>query len=137
MILPRNEAYKGLVLGRGSINKNGHFPRGECFLRETQSDFDRLLKLLILTESRSESLRQRLAKRKDFDMNKAFDAIDKDNKGHISRDDIMTFLLTKGFIATLPQVALFFDRVDRFKSEMPKKEDFIRELKPKTDIEFN
>lgn len=100
MILPSTEAYKKLVLARKTANKGGCYARGECFLRDTQAEFDRLLQLIIQTEVRSENLRHQLAKRKNFDINKAFEALDRNNKGGIVADDIEVFLISRGFVAT-------------------------------------
>ena len=108
MVLPSTDAYKQLVLGRKSINKNTCYPRGESFLRGTQADFDRLLQLIIFTETRSEKLRHTLQKRKNFDIDKAFSAIDRGEKGHIEADDIETFLIERSFVATPSQVRLLF-----------------------------
>lgn len=55
---------------------------------------------MIMTEERLQGLKQRLAKRKNFDMDKAFEAIDVGAKGHVTLDDLMTFLIQKGFVAT-------------------------------------
>lgn len=57
MILPVTPCYNELVMTRKGTEKGKSYPRGECFLRETQQQFDRLLQLLILTETRCESLR--------------------------------------------------------------------------------
>jgi Ca2+-binding EF-hand superfamily protein len=92
--------------------------------------------MLILTEERCEMLKQRLAKRKNFDFDKAFEAIDRGSKGNITSEDLLVFLIQKGFVATNEQVGLFFSRLDKYKTTLPKKEDFINELKPKTDVEY-
>jgi hypothetical protein len=49
-----------------------------------------------------------LKQRKNFDIDKAFSAIDKGEKGHIEADDIETFLIGRGFVATPSQIRLFF-----------------------------
>ena len=89
---------------------------------------------------RCERVRQGLAKRREFDIEKAFEAValavnDEETEGAngtITKDDISSFLIARNFAPSTRQVNLFFSRMDRYGSSAPRLQDFKQELLPRT-----
>lgn len=89
---------------------------------------------------RCERVRQDLARHKNFDLEKAFEAIglsvnDKPTTGEaasITKDDISSFLIGRNYAASARQIALFFFRLDRYGTGDPKLQDWKSEMIPRT-----
>ena len=91
-LLPRDPNYKSLCLARKSFCTGMNYARVEFFLSETNRELKNVLQLLINTEMRAERIRQGLVGRKNFDMDKAFEAIAtsvKENLGERTKDDVI------------------------------------------------
>ena len=71
---------------------------------------------------RCERVRQDLARREKFEIEKAFEAVaiavnDKPTEGDgatLTKDDISSFLIGMNYAPTTRQVNLFFNRLDRY-----------------------
>ena len=93
------------------------------------------------TEMRCERVRQTLSKRKNWDADKAFEAIavsvaDKPTIGEsatITKDDLSSFLINKGYAPTSRMIDLFFKRMDRYKTGEPRLQDWKQEMLPRTE----
>lgn len=91
---------------------------------------------------RCERVRQGLAKRKDFDIEKAFEAValavnDKPTEGEeatITKDDVSSFLIARNYTPSTRQVDLFFGRIDRFGTGDPRLQDWKHEMLPRTSV---
>jgi hypothetical protein len=68
MMAPKDERYKDVLMQRKSYNQGSSFARANCFLPSTQSDFKRLLLLLVDTEVRINEVKRSLVSRKNFKM---------------------------------------------------------------------
>ena len=73
-----------------------HIQRGYCrthfFTRETRDKFMATLRTHFTVEENAEHLRQRLGRRPNFNVHDAFQAIDKDNNGYLTRTELNRML---------------------------------------------
>ena len=91
---------------------------------------------------RVERQRQDLNNRKNFDIKKAFEAISaavKDDDGKdemmtITKNDISSFLIRYHYTPSQQQVDLLYQRLDRYKIDSPKLDDFKAEMLPRTSV---
>lgn len=112
------------------------------FLDTTNATLKSTLKLLVQTEMRCERVRQTLNGRRYFDIEKAFEAIacavndrpTTGDDGQITRDDISSFLINRGYTPSQRQVDLFFRRLDRYGTGEPKLQDWKNEILPRTEV---
>ena len=89
---------------------------------------------------RSERVRQDLARRPAFNINKAFEAVavavdDKPSEGDlatVTKDDISSFLIRHSYAPSKRQVDLFFRRLDRYQTGEPRLQDWKQEIMPRT-----
>ena len=139
-LLPLDPNYRDIVLRRPSYCSNMDYARLNFFLDTTTNKLKRTIQLLVQTEMRAERMRQSLARRKNFDIDKAFEAIavavkDKattGDDGTITKDDISSFLINRNYAPTNRQVSLFFKRLDRYETGEPRLQDWKQEMLPRT-----
>ena len=142
-LLPRDENYRKLCTSRRSFCTGRNYARIEFFLVETNRDLKNVLQLLVNTEMRAERIRQSLNQRKNFDIEKAFEAIatavksqeGKQLKTDVIYDhDISKFLVDRNYQPTSAMVNLMWKRIDKHEMSEPKIDDFKREMLPRTSI---
>lgn len=100
-LLPGDENYRSLVLRRTPYATQMEHARLQFFLDTTTEKLKKTLQLLMQTEMRCERVRQDLARRKHFDVDKAFKAISltvndlptEDDRASVTKDDISSFLI--------------------------------------------
>ena len=107
-ILPYDDNYRSLIERRTSYCSEMDLARLQFFLESTTQRLKATLQLLVQTEMRCERVRQNLARRKNFDVEKAFEAIavtvnDKPASGEgatVTKDDISSFLVKFNYAPT-------------------------------------
>lgn len=91
---------------------------------------------------RCERVRQDLARREKFEIEKSFEAVaiavkDKPTTGDeatVTKDDISSFLIQRNYAPTSRQVDLFFKRLDRYLTGEPRLQDWKQEILPRTSV---
>ena len=77
-----------MLASRESINADLQYELSEVFTEETIQCFLNLLTLEIENEVAVEALRQRLYRRKDFNLFNLFKSVDYNQDGHITRREV-------------------------------------------------
>jgi len=142
VVLPFDSNYRDLVLRRPSYCSGQDCARLQFFLDTTTAKLKAFLQLLIQTEMRCERVRQDLSRKKEFDLSRAFEAVavslaEKDATGpdtSITQEDVSQFLISRSYAPTQKQVKLFFSRLDRFGTGLPRLDDWKQEMVPRTKV---
>ena len=92
----------------------------------------KVLNKVIENEYHSEKIRQRLSRRPLFDAYEAFDALDKNGNGSISKYEFRELLADHGFYATQKELDTLMNRYDRNEDGKVSYTEFIREITPKS-----
>ncbi len=116
MISPRDENYKNMLMNRKSQNCKTTYARAASFLPHTQEDFRNLLNLIVQTEVRINEVKHSLNNRRNFDIQKAFEACGGGaaEGTKIGKIHMLKFLLSQGYNATDRQLGWLIERMDRF-----------------------
>ncbi len=80
------------------------YPKTEYFSRETRDLLLKTFKVHFSVEESAEFVRKRLFRRPNFNVHDAFQAVDTDKNGYITRDEFKNMLKEYGFYATDSEV---------------------------------
>lgn len=132
MMAPKDERYKDVLIQRKSYNQGSTYARANCFLPSTQSDFKRLLLLLVDTEVRINEVKKSLVSRKNFKMDQAFTACggSKEGLSKLGPDNFNRFFMSQGFFASDRQLSWLMSRLVRFGNADVDIQDFEFGLTP-------
>jgi Ca2+-binding EF-hand superfamily protein len=131
LLKSKDFGYASLLTGR----KPTYVDRAELsdiFTGYTVELFRKVLNKAIENEFHSEKLRQRLARRPLFDNFEAFEALDCDKNGFISKIEFRELLANHGFYATQKELESLMDRYDANEDGKVSYTEFIREITPKS-----
>ena len=82
-------------------------------------------------EEQAEMLRQRLQRRRDFNIHECFLAIDKDSNGYIGRGELRKILADNGVYASELDLIMITQRFDRNSDGRISYAEFMEEFVPK------
>ena len=77
-----------------------------------------------------ELIRQRIHNKSAVRADAAFNAMDKDQKGHLTLDDVRSFLNGQGQFPHEKDIGLFFERFDRDEDQVIGFEEFVTAITP-------
>jgi len=103
-----------------------------AFSEETLVEFKEFVKALIEEETLCESIRQRLVKRKAFNLHDAFKAIDRYDNGFITAEHFKDLLEENGLFYSQKDVNTLVERYAKATRGKVSYYDFIREMTPKS-----
>ena len=83
-------------------------------------------------EENSEHVRQRICRRPSFNIHDAFQAIDKDNNGYLTRQELNRILSQHGIYASEREISQLLERYDRNKDGRISYSEFMDEITPKS-----
>jgi Ca2+-binding EF-hand superfamily protein len=114
MITPLDIEYKRIIESRRpSSELYPRSTRSDIFLPSTKSSLQKVLRLLISSEGKVESWRQRLERATGFRIKNAFDAIDRLEKSHFNESDLVTFLRRNDINYLTKDLDLLLARFDK------------------------
>ncbi len=87
-------------------------------------------------EGTTESLRQRLSRRYNFNVHEAFSYLDANDDGIISADELGDILDRNDFYATQRELKLLMDRLDGNRDGRITYSEFVQEMTPKSEKAF-
>jgi Ca2+-binding EF-hand superfamily protein len=105
---------------------------GDIFSSYTVELLRKVLNRIIENEFHSEKIRQRLNRRPLFDKYEAFEALDKNANGSISKFEFKELLAEHGFYATQKELETLMNRYDQNEDGKVSYTEFIREITPKS-----
>lgn len=104
----------------------------DIFTGYTVELFRKVLNKSIENEFHSEKLRQRLSRRPLFDNFEAFEALDIDKNGFVSKYEFRELLANHGFYATQKELDSLMNRYDQNEDGKVSYTEFVREITPKS-----
>ncbi len=112
------------------------YARDDCFSQETKLEFKNLWRTHFKIEMISESLRQRLYQRPSFNIVDAFNSVDFNENGAISKDELKRILQSRGFFASEKELSQLVDKLDKNKDGKISYQEFREEFIPKSPSRF-
>jgi Ca2+-binding EF-hand superfamily protein len=131
ILKPKDETYARLLVNRPATYVDRDL-LSEIFSTYTVELLRKVLNKVIENEYHSEKIRQRLSRRPLFDAFEAFEALDKNQNGSISKYEFRELLADHGFYATQKELDTLMNRYDRNEDGKVSYTEFVREIQPKS-----
>lgn len=128
---------KDKIYGDHLTNKRPNYEAknpNEAITLKTKLEFGDTIKVMLKAEGFAEELRQNLSKRPNFSISAAFQTIDTNNNGFLTKEEIKNFLENHEFFATQKEVDLIFDKMDRDRDGKVAYGEFFMEIAHKTPL---
>lgn len=90
------------------------------------------IRTLLTAEESAELTRQRLGRRPTFNIHDAFQAIDKDGNGYLTREELRRIFVQHSVFATDREIGQLVERYDRNKDGRISYAEFMDEITPKS-----
>ncbi|KRX08920.1 hypothetical protein PPERSA_09024 [Pseudocohnilembus persalinus] len=136
MLRPVKREYEAMGSERAPREKDLYFDIGDLWSLETRQNFGILFKIMIQNEAALESLRQRLNKRKNFNLKKIFSYIDGDLDGYWRVSDFKKIFDQCGITIDKNDLYYLILRFDRTCNAKVSYSEFIAEISPKSSQKF-
>ena len=130
IFLPKDASRASLLRSRPPMGSR--LPRSQMFSLATRDHFVHLLRLHVSVENAAERTRQRQARRPLFSIAEAFDAVDKNHNGFITKNEFAELLEDHRFFASNKELDLLIDRYDKNKDGLVSYSEFVREVAPQS-----
>ena len=108
--------YTGMVQRRFSNHRYPIYRRDDCFMASTAADFKAVWRTHFRSEVTAESTRQRLQRMPYFNVYDAFNSLDQNDSGAISRDEFKRLIQSRGFYVSEKEATEIVDKMDRNKN---------------------
>lgn len=102
---PADEIVASALERRPAYHISRGYERTQYFTRETRDKYLATLRTHFSVEENAECLRQRLQRRPSFNIHDAFQAIDKDNNGYLTRTELNRILSQHGVYASEREIS--------------------------------
>lgn len=132
----KQQEYANLLNNRTPINADLSLEIDQAFSEETKKAIARILRAHLDNEGTTEALRQRLARRYNFNVHEAFTYLDVNGDGIISLDELGETLDRNDFYATQRELKLLMDRLDCNRDGKVTYSEFVQEMTPKSEKAF-
>jgi len=132
----KQQEYANLLNNRTPINADLSLDIDQAFSEETKKSISRVLRMHLDNEGTTESLRQRLSRRFNFNVHEAFSYLDINDDGVISADELGDILDRNDFYATQRELRLLMDRLDGNRDGRITYSEFVQEMTPKSEKAF-
>lgn len=128
------DAYYASMVNRRHSNdhRRPFYRREDCFYPATVADFRNLCRVHFRTENQSEAVRQRLQRNPYFNVYEAFNSLDLNDSGSISKDEFRRMIESRGFYVSQKEVDQLVDKIDQNKDGRVSFAEFSKELRPKS-----
>lgn len=94
---PHDVYYQGILNRRVSNGSYGGHRKQDCFLVSTQEEFKHVWRTHFNGESAAESIRQRMNRNPSLNPYDCFGALDLDDNGTITKDELRRMVESRGF----------------------------------------
>ena len=108
--------YAGMAERRGSNHRYPLYRRDDCYLPDTQLQFRALFRTHFRTEVVAESVRQRLQRQPYFNVYEAFNSLDQNDSGAISREEFKRLIQSRGFYVSEKEATEIVEKMDKNKN---------------------
>ena len=108
--------YARMVECRGSNHRYPLYRRDDCFMADTQLQFRAVWRTHFRSEVAAESVRQRLQRMPYFNVYEAFNSLDMNDSGAISRDEFKRLIQSRGFYVSDKEATEIVEKMDKNKN---------------------
>ena len=108
--------YATMAERRGSNHRYPLYRRDDCFLPDTQLQFRAVWRQHFRSEVSAEAVRQRLQRMPYFNVYDAFNSLDMNDSGSITRDEFKRLIQSRGFYVSEMEATEIVDKMDRNKN---------------------
>ena len=129
---PQDPLTAGALQKRPAYHLQHGYCRTHYFLRETRDLFLNTFRTHFAVEEAAELLRKRLSRRPNFSVHDAFQTVDKDGNGYLTRNEFGRILAESGIYASSEELMQLLDRYDRNKDGRISYSEFMEEMLPKS-----
>ena len=128
-LTPKDRVYANMLNERRS-NYNVRNPE-DAFSYLTKLDFTDLLKKMLRIEGQSEDIRKSVNRRPLFRISDAFEALDENKNGYLSKQEFGSLLEEHRLYASQKDLDLLFSKYDRDRDGRVSYSEFFNEILPK------
>lgn len=128
----QNHTFASEVSRRPSNYKNPIYRRDDCFWVTTQIAFRSIWKTHMRSELEAESIRQRMQRMPYFDMFSAFNSLDLNGDGVITRDEFKRIIQSRGFLVSEKEATQIVEKMDKNKDGRVSFAEFSDEINPRS-----
>lgn len=114
-MLALDRYYADMVNRRPSNHRYPLYRRDDCFLPDTQCSFRALWRCHFQSEVQAETIRQRLSRNPYFNVYEAFNSLDLNDDGRITRDEFRRMIQSRGFYVSEKEVDEIVEKMDKNK----------------------
>jgi len=132
MTAPKTAEFARLIDSRQPYYINELESVQEAFTSETLEAFKGFLRYLVEEEALCEAIRQRLSKRKSFNLHDAFYAINRDGNEFVKADNFKCLLEENGLFFSIKDIGVLVERYAKGTEGKVSYYDFVREMTPKS-----
>ena len=129
---PQDHLTSSALLKRPAYHLQNGYCRTHYFLRETRDLFLSTFRTHFVVEESAELLRKRLGRRPNFSVHDAFQTVDKDGNGYLTRREFGLILAENGIYPSESELVQLLDRYDRNKDGRISYSEFMEEMLPKS-----
>ena len=115
-LLALDPYYASMVNRRPSNHRYPTYRRDDCFLPDTQIQFRSLWRSHFQGEVQAETIRQRLQRMPYFNVYEAFNSMDLNDSGAISREEFKRMIQSRGFYVSEKEVEEIVEKMDKNKN---------------------
>lgn len=126
--------YSSMVNRRPSNHRYPTYRRDDCFLSDTAIAFRSLWRSHFQGEVQAETIRQRLQRLPYFNVYEAFNSMDINDSGSISREEFKRMIQSRGFYVSEKEVEEIVEKMDKNKNGRVSFAEFREEIMPKSPV---
>ena len=108
--------YAGMAERRGSNHRYPLYRRDDCFMPDTQLEFRAVWRTHFRSEVAAETVRQRLQRNPYFNVYEAFNSLDANDSGAISREEFKRLIQSRGFYVSEKEATEIVEKMDKNKN---------------------
>jgi len=126
--------YAGMVERRGSNHRYPLYRRDDCYQPDTQLEFRAVWRTHFRSEVAAESTRQKLQRMPYFNVYEAFNSLDQNDSGCISREEFKRLIQSRGFYVSEKEATEIVEKMDKNKNGRVSFAEFREEIMPKSPV---
>ena len=108
--------YANMAERRGSNHRYPLYRRDDCFMPDTRIQFVNVWRQHFRSEVSAESTRQRLQRQPYFNVYEAFNSLDMNDSGAISREEFRRLIQSRGFYVSDKEATEIVEKMDKNKN---------------------
>ena len=126
-----------MVTRRPSNYRYPIYRRDDCFNADTANEFRQVWRTHFRVECQAESVRQRLRSNPYFNAYDAFNSLDLNGDGRISREEFKRIIQSRGFYVSEKEVSEIVEKMDKTKDGRVSFAEFADEVRPRSPQRHN